>query len=439
MIITMNDSHITNINQIKEFVKINEEIKFKGQSRSGKYQWTEEVLNRFRYFRLSKKDKSTVRKYIIKMTGYSDAQLTRLINKKKKIGKIIAKSTGHHKFSTIYTPLDIGCLIDTDELHERLAGPATKKILEREYKIFGRQEYKNIADISSSHIYNLRTTRQYKSHSTTFLKTRPAKVDIGERIKPEPEGKPGYIRVDTVHQGNLGKNKGIYYINLVDEVTQWEIVATVEKITEIFLVPVLETLLNQYPFVIKNFHSDNGSEYINKIVADLLNKLLIKQTKSRARHCNDNALVEGKNGSRIRKIMGYPFISQRYAPRVNKFCQNYLNIYLNYHRPCGFATTITDKKGKQKKIYNTYQVPYERLKSLPEAEKYLKDGVTFAQLDKIAYEKSDNQFAALMQKAKQELFKSFNYKLQLPTTYISQIIRPNFVSDSVSISGSYED
>ena len=88
---------------------------------------------------------------------------------------------------------------------------------------------------------------------------------------------------------------------------------------------------------------------------------------------------------------------------------------------------------------NPYQVPYERLKSLPEAEKYLKDGVTFAQLDKIAYEKSDNQFAALMQKAKQELFKSFNYKLQLPTTYISQIIRPNFVSDSVSISGSYED
>ena len=137
--------------------------------------------------------------------------------------------------------------------------------------------------------------------------------------------------------------------------------------------------------------------------------------------------------------MGYPYIPQRYAPRVNRFCQDYFNIYLNFHRPCGFAFTITDKKGKQKKVYNTYQVPYERLKSLPGAEKYLKDGITFAKLDKIAYDKSDNQFAALMQKAKQELFKSFNCKLQLPTTYISQVIHPNFTSDTVPISGSYED
>ena len=142
----MNESHITSINQIKEFVKISKEIEFKGKSRSGKYLWIEEVLGRFRYFGLFKKDKSAVRKYIIQLTGYSDAQLTRLINKKRGIGKIIAKSTGHHRFSTIYTPLDIGCLIDTDELHERLAGPATRRILEREYKIFGRQKYKNIAD-----------------------------------------------------------------------------------------------------------------------------------------------------------------------------------------------------------------------------------------------------------------------------------------------------
>jgi transposase InsO family protein len=51
-------------------------------------------------------------------------------------------------------------------------------------------------------------------------------------------------------------------------------------------------LLDAFPFVIKGFHSDNGSEYINKRVAKLLEKLLIEFTKSRARHTNDNALAE---------------------------------------------------------------------------------------------------------------------------------------------------
>jgi hypothetical protein len=45
-------------------------------------------------------------------------------------------------------------------------------------------------------------------------------------------GKPGYIRIDTVHQGDLDGCKGVYHINAVDEVTQIEIVVSVEKISE---------------------------------------------------------------------------------------------------------------------------------------------------------------------------------------------------------------
>lgn len=436
----MNDSHVVSITQLKEFGKITEDFKFKGGSRKGKYQWIEEVLGRFKYFGLRKKDKSIVKGYLMQMTRYSHSQLTRLIGKKKKCGKIIADSTAHHKFHTIYTPRDIGLLIKTDELHERLSGPATKKIFEREYKVFGKKEYVKLTCISSSHLYNLRGTRQYRSRSTFFTKTKPAKVTIGERCKPQPYGKPGYLRVDTVHQGDLGRNKGVYHINMVDEVTQWEIVGAVEKISEQYLVPLLLELLKQYPFVIIGFHSDNGSEFINKIVAKLLNKLLIKQTKSRARHCNDNGLVETKNGAVIRKHMGYAHIPQRYASPINKFYRNHLNVYLNYHRPCGFPTVITDKKGKQKKVYNIYQIPYLQLKSLEHAEQYLKKGITFEMLDRIAYARSDNECAALMQRAKVELFKSFNHKLQLPTTYA---IPTNYyairVPASDSISGSYDD
>lgn len=427
MTIIMNDSHIVSIAQIKEFIKVSKSIEFRGASVKEKYAWIETVLLRFRYFSLRKKEKSILKKYIQQMTGYSDAQLTRLIAKKKKVGKIVANTTGRHHFPKKYSPEDVGRLIETDNAHDRLSGPATKKILEREYTVFKKENYQGIKDISVSHIYNLRATRQYQSQVRFFEKTKPRPAAIGERRKPEPEGQLGFLRVDTVHQGDLEKEKGVYHINVIDEVTQWEIVGAVEKISEQYLAPILEDILNQFPFRIIEFHSDNGSEYINKIVAALLNKLLIYQTKSRARHCNDNALVEGKNGSIIRKQMGYAYIPQQYAEPINEFYRNHLNFYLNYHRPCGFATKKIDARGKEKKVYNVYLIPYEALKSHPSASKFLKEGISFEKLDQIAYAQSDNECATSMQKAKAELFKNFNHKLQFPMTYM------------VAISGSYVD
>lgn len=428
----MNDSHMISIAQLKEFSKIAESgMEFNGKSRDEQYAWIENALIRFKYFSLRKKSKSIVKKYTMQMTGFSDAQITRLIAKKKKIGKIIADTGGKHKFTRIYTPEDVGRLIDTDKAHDRLSGPATKRIFQRAYDIFGDVKFERLRNISIAHIYNLRRTRQYISWTKFFTKTKPTPVNIGERRKPNPQGVAGYLRVDTVHQGDLGKEKGVYHINLVDEVTQWEIVVAVEKISEQYLLPLLEEAINQFPFKILGFHSDNGSEFINKMAAKLLNKLLIDQTKSRARHCNDNALVEGKNGAVIRKHMGYWHIPQRHAEVINQFYQNHFNPYLNYHRPCGFATEKISEKGKIKKVYNVYLTPFEALRTHLDASNFLKDGITLEKLDKIAKEKSDNEFAASMQKAKVELFKSFNKKLQFPTSLAGgQTIYARLISGS---------
>ena len=171
-------------------------------------------------------------------------------------------------------------------------------------------------------------------------------MSIGKTKKPEVNNKPGSIRVDTVHQGDVS------HINAVDEVIQWEIVVCVPMIRERYLLPALIRLLNQFPFIIFNFHSDRGSEFINKLVAKLLNKLLIEQTKNRSRHCNDNALVESKNGSVIRKNMGYTHINFRASEIISDFYEKWFNPYLNYHRPSLFVTeVIKDKKGKEKKVY----------------------------------------------------------------------------------------
>ena len=407
MTIHMNDSQIINIAQVKEFLQGSRIIEFEGVSRREKYIWIENILNRFGYFRLRKRDRTIIKKYIQSMARFSDAQLTRLIAKKKEFGKIFLSSTRRHTFSTIYSAADIARLAETDNNHERLSGPATKKILSREYEVFKNKEYQQLSKISVSHIYNLRLKRQYASKSLTCAKTQAVKSAIGERRKPKPEGKPGFIRVDSVHQGDLDKAKGVYHINLTDETTQWEIIGCVEGISERFLLPLLEDLINQFPFKIINFHSDNGGEYINRQVAEMLNRLLIKQTKSRSRHSNDNALAESKNGSVIRKHMGYMHIPSRYAASINDFYKKYFNVYVNYHRPSGFATDIVDEKGKIKKKYDQYLMPYEKFLSLKDPEQYLREEIAIQMIKDIAKEKSDNEYAALMQKEKAELFKSF--------------------------------
>ncbi len=408
MTLDMHDERFVTLGQLEAFTAAAHGVNFVGRTRKEKYAWTERLLARFFYFTLRKRDKTTVRGYIMKMTGYGDAQVTRLVRRMKDTRRIIPSSREScSSFPSKYTPEDVAFLVATDNAHGRLSGAATKKLFERAHGIFHDEACVRLKDISISHLYRLRGRRQYRSQARTFAKTNPTTVPIGERRKPAPCGKPGYIRVDSVHQGDQDKEKGAYHVNLVDEVTQWELVGCVEGISEHFLAPLLETLLEQFPFKVRGFHSDNGSEYVNHVVAKLLNKLSIEQTKSRPRHSNDQALVEGKNGSVIRKHMGYVHIPGEHAPKINEFYQTHFNIYLNYHRPSGYATTVVDANGRERKRYDLYEPPYEHFKKLPDADTFLREGLTFEKLDAIAYAKSDNECATLMQEAKYRLFKAF--------------------------------
>lgn len=407
----MDDSHITSITQVRELLKFTNRVEFKGKDKKETYGWINKTLGRFKYRSLKKKkDRSVVRAYIRAITGLSQSQVTLLIARKKKMGQLCVLSRARHRFKTTYTTDDIARLIETDNAHNRLSGPATKEIFRRAFNLFDDQRFERLKNISSSHIYNLRETRQYISHACTYTKTNPVKIPIAERRKPNPQGKPGYLRIDTVHQGDLDKEKGVYHINIVDEVTQWEIVGCVEKISESYLSPLLENLLSQFPFRVISFHSDCGSEFINYRIAEMLNKMLVEQTKSRSRHCDDNALIEGKNGSIVRKYFGYGYVPKKYAQIINEFYRTHFNNYLNFHRPCGFATLKIDRRGKQKKKYDIYLTPYEKFKSLENPRQYLKPDTDLKCLDIIATLQSDNECAASMQKARTELFNNINKK-----------------------------
>ncbi len=394
MTITMDDSKIQTLTQIEEVLQSSQDLEFNGQARKAKYAWIAGVLDRFNYYSLGKKAKGLIKTYLLRMSCFFRAQLTRLICQKLMAGALTTGCPKRNRFGTTYTLADRQLLAQTDNAHQRLSGPATRHILERQYLIHGDERFGRLKNISSAHIYNLRKTVAYQRLAHTFAGTKSVRVSIGIRRQPDTQGRPGWIRVDTVHQGDHDGEKGVYHINLVDAVLQWEIVLCVEKISERFLVPALERAIGMFPFPILGFHSDNGSEYINAIVAKLLNKLLIEQTKSRSGRTNDNALVEGKNGSVIRKHMGYGHIEQRYAKAINEFYGTYFNPYLNFHRPCGYATVTVDRKGKRRRKYNTYQTPYERLRPLPEAAQRLRKGLTFAILDREAMRMTDNPVRA---------------------------------------------
>lgn len=411
---SMDDSGFGSISQIEAFLRsVDGAVTFspetKGYNNKQRlYEWIGKSLVRLRYDRAGKKERGIVLSYLETMTHLSRDRLKKLAARRKKLRKLIVHTEGRHSFPTKYGAFDIALLVATDNAHGRISGDATKEILCREFELFGKSEYENVSRISVSHLYNLRKeSRQYGAAVLFVEKTRAVQISIGRRAKPKTAGKPGYLRVDSVHQGDLDKEKGVYHINLVDEVTQWEIIMCVEGISEFFLEPALEAALSLFPFRILGFHSDNGSEYINTTVARLLSKLLIDQTKSRSRRTNDNALAEGKNGSRVRKHMGYMHIPKKHARSINDFYRTHMDVYLNYHRPCAFATETIDDHGKIKKKYDTFMTPYQKLCSLKHYEQSLRDGVAKEALAALSAFESDNECAQEMQKAKAKLFKTF--------------------------------
>ena len=299
--------------QISEFLKGSEGIEFAGQGRAEIYRWMERTLVAQEYARQDKKHRGAIRAYLSKVSSVSMPQVSRLIRSYVETGKVEVKPSGRRQFPSKYTAQDVALLAEVDRAHQRLAGPATRSILQREYTEFGNSEFARLAEISVSHLYNLRQSLGYRKQAAEFTVTRPSPVSIGERRRPDPQGRPGFLRVDTVHQGDWDGAKGVYHINAVDTVTQYQVIGCASKISEAFLMPVLEAILHQFPFRILGFHADNGSEFINYNVAGMLEKLLVEFTKSRACRSQDNALVEGKNGAVIRKLIGYGHIPAEHA------------------------------------------------------------------------------------------------------------------------------
>ena len=276
---------------------------FQPRDREEAYGFVRDTLDRFGYRHLGKHDKGVVLKFLVAATGISLQQTERLVRQWRETGAVRDRRGGSRgrPFARKYTAADIRLLAEVDEAYGQMSGLATREVLRRQFEVFGDPRFERLATISNGHVYNLRGSATYRAKRTVWTKTQGTAVAIGLRQAPEPEGRPGHVRVDTVHQGDRDGVKGIYLINLVDEVTQYEFVGAVAGISERFLLPLLEGLLLSFPFRILGFHADNGSEYINHRVA-----------RKAPRRASPAAF-------------GHDHIPQRFAADVNRFAQGTLS------------------------------------------------------------------------------------------------------------------
>jgi transposase InsO family protein len=412
MVIDMNEAQVCTLEQVLQVLAGTQALEFRqAEDDEGRYVWVESVLGRLNYRVLPRGDRGPVLAYLQRLSGYSRAQITRLVSRWVS-GKRLVKEyrAPQHAFARRYTPTDVALLAEVDRAMNTLSGPATACVLRRQRDVFGDARFVRLGSISVGHLYNLRNSAPYRAHRVVLTKTRPTKaVTIGVRKAPAPDGRAGFIRIDSVHQGDLDGTKGLYHVNAVDCVTQWEVVATVHTISEAHLLPVIGQMLDQFPFEILGFHADNGSEYVNHKVARMLDKLRIEFTRSRPRQSNDNGLAETKNGAVVRKLFGYAHIPQRHATRFNVFCVEYLNPFLNFHRPCLFATDVADPKkpGRIKRVYRPQDAmtPLDKLASLPDVTTFLRQGVTLEHLQALAMALTDVQAAEELCEARAALFK----------------------------------
>jgi transposase InsO family protein len=421
MVIDMDDTRLRTTLQLEEFLRATPQVAFTAHGLGGapdnqRYEHISRVLARFDYPQCNKRERGVVLAYLRHTSGYGRAQLARLVarwadNRVAQHPLVKRYRAPAAPFARKYTALDVELLVEMDRAHEDVCGPAIAHLLQRAHTVYGDPRYERLAGLSVSHLYNLRKRADYQARRVSFTKTRPVCNPIGVRKAPRPKGRAGFVRIDTVHQGDLDGVKGVYHITCVDEISQWQVQACVQGISEAFLLPVLALVMEQFPFDIAGFHSDNGSEYINGRVAKLLEKLRVEQTTSRSRHSNDNALAESKNASVVRKHMGYSHIPQKYAQPINAFYAGVFNAWLNLHRPCMFASETVSPKGKIIKRYRHEDVktPLACLRQLcDKGLARLKPGVTLAALQARADAQTDLAAAQQMQRAKAELFELFN-------------------------------
>ena len=222
MVIDMNETQVRSLEQVRQVLQGTQALQLSFAQPEERYAWIAQVLQRLGYRRLGRNDRGSVLAYLQRLSGYSRAQVTRVVARWRS-GQPLVKNyrAPEHAFARRYSSADIALLAQVDQAMGTLSGPATACVLRRQRDLFNDNRFERLGSLSVSHLYNLRASAGYRAQRVTVTKTRGGKAPtIGVRRAPAPQGRAGFIRIDSVHQGDQDGTKGLYHINAVDCVTR---------------------------------------------------------------------------------------------------------------------------------------------------------------------------------------------------------------------------
>jgi hypothetical protein len=153
------------------------------------------VLTRFDYPGRKKRERGVLLRYLQHTSGYSRAQVTRLVTRWQRNRLAAVPLAKRYRapaapFARKYTALDVALLVEMDQAHEDVCGPAIAHLLQRAYRDYDDPRYERLATLSVSHLYNLRKSAGYQAQRRSFTKTRPVCNAIGVRKAPGPRDGP---------------------------------------------------------------------------------------------------------------------------------------------------------------------------------------------------------------------------------------------------------
>lgn len=150
MVIDMNEAEVRTLDQVREVMAGTQALEFlPGADDAARYAWIESVLRRFNYRGLKRAERGVLLRYLHKLSGYSRAQLTRLVGRRVSGGSLLKRYRAPaHAFAQRYTPQDVALLVELDRAIGMLSGPATVCVLPRQYELFGGARFERPATIS---------------------------------------------------------------------------------------------------------------------------------------------------------------------------------------------------------------------------------------------------------------------------------------------------
>lgn len=260
----------------------------------------------------------------------------------------------------------------------------------------------HLLEMSPATIDRLRARRRPKGQQRRGF-TKPGtrlkyRIPVRSFAERNPAG-PGYLDIDLVdHSGGRASGEFAYTLDLADVFSQWMEPRAVRTKAQKLVLDELQCARLDLPFNLLGIHSDSGSEFINDQLYRYCQGERLKFTRGRAGKKNDNARVEQKNWSVVRRLVGYGrYETQKQVDQLNAVYA-VARLYINFFKPV-MKLKARRRVGSQiKRIYDDPKTPYQRLLDCPtldaSAKKKLRAIYSGLSLSKVKAE-LDRRIAAL--------------------------------------------